>query len=73
MRFGIERSFRRMMPALVLFLCVALSSALGQQRTPNDNLRSPEVDPQAESRFVCMPPKHSTSGSRPKAGTLHPA
>ena len=57
MRFGIERSFRRVMPALVLFLCAALSSALGQQRTPNDNLRSPEVDPQGRVTFRLYAPQ----------------
>lgn len=55
MQVGIGRSLHRFKNALVL--CAALTSALGQQRTPNDTLRSPEVDAQGRVTFRLYAPQ----------------
>ncbi len=55
MRLTIRRSLHRARVALVL--CAAVTSALGQQRTPNDTLRSPEVDAQGKVTFRLYAPQ----------------
>src|SRR5438309_1939426 len=55
MPLRIGRSFRPVRTTLVL--CAALTSALGQQRTPNDTLRSPEVDAQGKVTFRLFAPQ----------------
>ncbi|MFL6417301.1 MAG: esterase [Bryobacteraceae bacterium] len=55
MSLTIRRSLRRAGAALVL--CAALTSAVGQQRTPNDTLRSPEVDAQGRVTFRLYAPQ----------------
>ncbi len=55
MPLRIGRSFHRVKTALVV--CAALTSALGQQRTPNDTLRSPEVDAQGRVKFRLYAPQ----------------
>ena len=41
----------------ILILCAALTSALGQHRTPNDTLQSPEVDDQGRVTFRLYAPQ----------------
>lgn len=55
MPFGIEWSFRPVMTAAVF--SAALTSALGQQRTANDNLQSPEADARGEVTFRLYAPQ----------------
>jgi 1,4-alpha-glucan branching enzyme len=55
MPFGIERSLHQVTTALVV--CAALPSALGQQRTANDNVRSPEIDAQGRVTFRLYAPQ----------------
>jgi len=54
MPLEIGRSCHRVATAVVL--CAGLTSALGQQRTPNDNLRSPEVNAQGRVTFRLYAP-----------------
>ena len=55
MQFEIRRSLYPVRTSLVL--CAALTAALGQQRTPNDTLRSPEVDAQGRVTFRLFAPQ----------------
>lgn len=55
MRPRIRRSLHGARAALVC--CAALSSALAQQRTPNDTLKSPEVDSQGRVTFRLFAPQ----------------
>ena len=50
-----QRSFLHVTKALAL--CAALTPALAQQRTPNDSLRSPEVDAQGRVTFRLYAPQ----------------
>jgi enterochelin esterase family protein len=50
-----QRSFLHVTKALAL--CAALTAALAQQRTPNDSLRSPEVDAQGRVTFRLYAPQ----------------
>lgn len=55
MQFVIRRSVHPFRTALIL--CAALTAALGQQRTPNDTLRSTEVDAQGKVTFRLFAPQ----------------
>jgi|SRR5579875_3249488 len=55
MPFWTLRSFLHVTKALAL--CAALTAALAQQRTPNDRLRSPEVDAQGRVTFRLYAPQ----------------
>ena len=50
-----ERSFLRVTKAFAL--CATLAAALAQEITPNDSLRSPEVDPQGRVTFRLYAPQ----------------
>src|SRR5436309_2223864 len=55
MQFGIGRSLYRVRTSLLF--CAALTAALGKQRSPNDTLRSPEVDAQGKVTFRLFAPQ----------------
>jgi hypothetical protein len=67
---GIRRSRYYVNTALVL--CAALTSALGQQGTANDSLRSPEVDAQGKVTFRLLLRSHAKSRYKPKGATPLP-